>query len=220
MNNSITDLFKDYDILSLGYNCNFKYFFTKILGQSTETHFFDYIGSSMWAIVKLFETDFEDLLNPEYYKNIKIIHNICYFYLTHTKYYLRFIHDLRHIKEFPIFKDKYERRKNRLYEKLTNNQQLLLFRFEEPMINRVEHPEYSLYFKTTELEYLGQLITLMKNKFNINNIKIIFFSNSESTGYYNNIIVININQYNHIVCKKTHIATIINEHYDFIKNHL
>jgi hypothetical protein len=117
-----------------------------------------------------------------------------------------------------MFKDKYERRKNRLYEKLTNNQQLLLFRFEEPMINRVEHSEYSLYFKTTELEYLGQLITLMKNKFNINNIKIIFFSNSESTGYYNNIIVININQYNHIVCKKTHIATIINEHYDFIKN--
>lgn len=216
------NLFKNYDLLSLGYNCNFKYYFSKHLLIDTETHFFDYIGSSMWAINQLFINDFEDVLNPIYYKNINIIEHTYHNFLSNTKYFLRFMHDLRNLNEFAQFKDKYNRRIIRLYEKLHNNQNLILFRYEESMKRKIIHSEYSSYFEITELNYLKQLYHTLKNKFNINNLKIIFFSYNEPTFYnkFYNIITINISSYIHIIDKKQQLHNIITDNYNFIQQSL
>lgn len=83
-------------ILSLGYNCFFK------LSMSNqcifqETQLFDYIGTSMWGINQLIKNEYEGLLKPENYKQIKIDTIMPHQIVTNIQYYMRFPHDLKNI---------------------------------------------------------------------------------------------------------------------------
>jgi len=85
-----------YKILSLGYNCFIKKYINDI-GISQETNLFDYIGTSMWTINKLFENDFIDLFNIDEYENIQILKD-GEKVITNKRYYIRFMHDFKNLQ--------------------------------------------------------------------------------------------------------------------------
>ena len=55
-------LFNKYTLISLGYNCNIKKYIDSIR-LNNPTHFFDYIGTSMWGINELILHNFTDIFN-------------------------------------------------------------------------------------------------------------------------------------------------------------
>ena len=118
---------KNYKIYSLGYNCCVKRYIDTI-SKKGATNLFDYIGSSMWAINKLFENDFQDLFDINMYKNMEITPN--YNVITNEKYYFRFLHDLKTMDNFKKFKESYERRIIRFKEDLNNKNKILFIRLE------------------------------------------------------------------------------------------
>jgi hypothetical protein len=171
-------------IISLGCNCYVKMFLDSIKHKS-ETQFFDYIGSSMWAINDLFKDDFSDLFGNgmDDIEKKKILYSDTYI-LTHKKYYLRFKHDFNQnynsgIKEniksedFNKFSKKYGRRKERLINILNEDKETLLFiRYEENQENRIK------YFgdKKSEIEYIYEFIDIIKQKYPLKKFCILFLS--------------------------------------------
>ena len=66
-------LFEKFNVvMSLGYNCYTKlYLNSKKIEQ--ETHFFDYIGTSVWTIIDLLNNDFEGVFDNENYEIMNVI---------------------------------------------------------------------------------------------------------------------------------------------------
>lgn len=178
------------NIISLGYNC----FIKKYLDYKyvkTETSFFDYIGTSMWTINELINNDFKDLFDINDYKLLKILNK---YTVVNKKYYIRVPHCLdNNLKNFNIFKDKYERRIIRLQTQLKENKKILFIRLEENMLNREIYPEYKDKFKKTELEYIYEFCDLMKIKYPKLEIKFIYISKNHETKIDNNIIILKNN---------------------------
>jgi hypothetical protein len=52
----LCNLFKNYEMISLGYNCIPKFLISSI--KKGQTHLFDWVGSSMWSIYKIVIDDF------------------------------------------------------------------------------------------------------------------------------------------------------------------
>ena len=127
--------------ISLGYSC-----FIKIsLIHNQETHIFDWIGSSMWTINDLLQNKFDGMFEKGAIVKKKILANSNQQIFTHTKYYLRFLHDFNNGKniisdeQFNEFKEKNERRIKRFYELLNNkNNKLLFMRLEEKKEHRID----------------------------------------------------------------------------------
>lgn len=121
-------------LLSLGPNCFIKKFFDS-MNISQETHFFDYIGSTLWSICDLIENDFADLFHYKEYKNIKVLQNAYIF--SNTRYYLNFKHDFPQKHEggeiqintpfFLQFVQKYKRRILRFQNLLKSGKPILFF---------------------------------------------------------------------------------------------
>lgn len=162
-------------IISLGSNCYVKMFLDSV-NCKTETQFFDYIGSSMWAINELFKENVNDLFDD----GIDILEKkriMCsgddQYILTHKKYYLRFKHDFKqnfdsefkeNIKpvDFKNVRDKYKRRKERLNDILKDDKKTLLFiRYEEEQQDRIKYFED----KKSEIEYIYEFIEIIKQKY-------------------------------------------------------
>ncbi len=129
-------LLSKYDIiLSFGPNC-FVRRFLDLLGIQQETHFFDYIGSSLSSICELFENDFENLFEKSDYTNMKVLEDL-YIY-SNQKYKLHFKHDFPQKGDggaivinhpyFAQFSQKYKRRITRLQSLLHSGKRILFIR--------------------------------------------------------------------------------------------
>lgn len=175
-------------IISLGSNCYVKLFLDSVK-LKLETQFFDFIGSSMWAIDDLFKDDFSDLFDNgiDDLEKKKILHSgLDKYVLTHKKYYLRFKHDFKQncnsgIKEniksedFNKFSEKYERRKERLINILKDDKKTLLFiRYEEEQKDRIKYSED----RKSEIEYIYEFIEIMKQKYPLKKFCILFLSHT------------------------------------------
>ena len=213
---------KDFKIISLGYNCRIK-MFTIDLKISQETNFFDYIGTPMWAINKLFEDDFSNVLNFNDYDLLTI--NSDLFVLTNKTYYIRVLHEFNN-KSFPInnrlgpnlliskeqlkkntmreiyktfnkFKDSYERRIIRLKSLLTNEKKVLFIRYEEQKKNRIIYNQYKKYYEKSELEYIKDYYHIIRNQYPNLDFQIIYLSISHPTSYLKefNLIILSFNSY-------------------------
>jgi hypothetical protein len=188
-----------YKYISLGHNCYFAMFIKSVLVRQ-ETHFFDYIGSAMWGINELFQNDFVDFFNKENFEKMEIIQNIDINFMSNRKYYVRLLHDLKYSdfnNGFNSCMKKFLRRKERLYEILSNTNNIIFFRFEEPMQDRIIYPEHKTKFNIPEIEHIIFFSNLIKKKFPQINFAIVFFSisNDDYSDINNNIITININNY-------------------------
>jgi len=179
-----------YKLYSLGYNCCIKRYIDTL--DKKATNLFDYIGSSMWSINKLFENDFQDLFDINMYKNMEILPN-CNI-ITNEKYYLRFTHDLTSMTNFETFKETYQRRILRLREDFNNENKILFFRLEESHKDRIIYDQYKKNFKKNELAYLKDFYVTIKTKFPFLNFKIIYISEIFETSilkYYDILILKN-----------------------------
>jgi len=220
-------LFKDYTLISLGYNCCIKRFFDSIV--SKETNFFDYIGTSMWAITELFENNFKDIFNKEYYKTIEIIENQTIKFLSNTKYYIRFLHDLEcnsvnsNPKLFLQFKSKYERRIKRLDELIKKSNITIFIRLEESLDNRIIYKELEEKTNINEYEYVKKFSSIIKSKYPNKKFKIIYLTKTleESNDIENNILLLNILNYTFDWDNSVEVITkIFNDKYNFVKKYL
>jgi hypothetical protein len=204
----------NYKIISLGFNCFIK-IFTNDSGIKQETNFFDYIGTSMWAINKLFENNFANLFNEDDYENLKIqTDNLIV--ITNKHYYFRFLHDFKNntninlIKfnidktidqniiddvklQFNKFKEAYERRIIRLKDLLIKEKKILFIRLEETMHNRIIYDEYKSYFEKPELDYIIDYSKMIKINYPNLDFKIIYISKIHDNKYMieNNLIILN-----------------------------
>lgn len=175
-------------IISLGSNCYVKMFLDSVK-LKLETQFFDYIGSSMWAIDDLFKENFNDLFDggvDDFEKKRIMYSGDDQYILTHKKYYLRFKHDFKqnfdyeikeniNSKDFKNVRDKYERRKERLIDILKDDKKTLLFiRYEEEQEDRIKYGED----KKSEIEYIYEFIEIMKQKYPLKKFCILFLSHT------------------------------------------
>lgn len=196
-------------IISLGCKCYVKLFLDSIKHKS-ETQFFDYMGSSMWAINDLFKNDFSELLEDgvDSLEKKKILYSgFDKYVLTDKKYYLRFKHDFKQncnseikdnikIEDFNKVNEKYLRRKERLINILNEDKETLLFiRYEENQENRIK------YFgdKKPEIDYIYEFIDIIKQKYPLKKFCILFLSDTmenDDKRDENLIILKNLNRIN------------------------
>lgn len=196
---SIRKLFINFDkVISLGCNCYFKAYYSYYLKIEEETNFFDYIGSSMWSMIDIFENDkFIDIFSSkDDFDNMEILKSDEKYIITNKKYYIRFKHEFKHNyyiysnpnnileKNFTKVKESYERRYYRLIEYLSSMKKLLFIRLEEEHDNRILYDEYNGKYKNTELYYLKSLSRHFKEKYSKLDFRIIYFSYSEKDNIY------------------------------------
>ena len=216
-------------IISLGSNCYVKMFLESIK-RSDETHFFDYIGSSMWAINDLFKEDFKDLFDDgiDVLEKKRILTKGDQYILTHKKYHIRFKHEFKQqkfyseikenikLEDFNKTRDKYIRRKERLKDILNNNQTLLFIRYEEDQENRIQHFED----KKSEIEYIYEFIEIIKEKYPLKKFCILLLSHNlenEDKRNENLIILKNIEKINIWVESPAKIKNTIEKNKKFIE---
>lgn len=151
----IKPLFQNKQIISFGFNCYVKIMLQKMKIEQ-ETQFFDWIGTSIWAILRLLKNSFESVLERDELKYIQTIQREDEYVWTDMKYYLRFPHDFQqtHKKDtlamndrfYKETKDKYERRAKRFLETLheceNKKKQIVFIRLEEDQKDRIKLPEY------------------------------------------------------------------------------
>jgi len=177
VNKSMDKLNNSYDrIVSLGSTCCIKAWL-RAYNIEGETNFYDWVGSSMWGIVKLLE-------DP---------HNETIFDINHHKYIRTLNSDEKlNITLFTVMKDTYSRRLTRFVEMLNNSNKLLFIRQEQNISDRIMTLEQEQMFATTELEYLITFTKLLKTKYPTLKFDILFFSHSNETCHLpeHNIIIL------------------------------
>lgn len=205
------------NIISLGSNCFFKMYISH-LKISKETNYFDYIGSSMWAIVDLIKNDELDKVfdKKEDFENMRIMSKGDDKYIiTNRKYYLRFKHNfkqdyqnftntsLEDDKLFNNVKESYNRRSERLINQFnnfdSNSKPILFLRYEEENDDRIIHEEYKDKNKKSEFNYLIEFSNLLKIKYKNLKFHILFFTTNQKENLFlkdENIILINIKNKN------------------------
>jgi hypothetical protein len=178
-----TLLKKNNTLISLGPNCFVKEFI-KFLNIDQETHFFDYIGSTLWSLCDLIENDFKDLFKYSDYKNMHVLKNSHIY--SNEKYYLNFKHDFPQKHEggeirinapfFLQFEQKYKRRILRLKNLLESGAPLLFIRTDLNS-NRVKNQIYKEKDENgSEIDYFKKLIQLIKKKYPKSNCTFIFLT--------------------------------------------
>jgi len=141
----------------------------EFLSISQETHFFDYIGSSMWAVCELIENDFAHIDDISEYQSMQVTTKETL--ITNNRYYLRFKHDftaIEHetgvIETLPVCIEKYKRRAERFQNLLRSSEKILFIRFEEETTDRIFLPQDNEKRKP-EVEHLKDLSDLLSRKY-------------------------------------------------------
>ena len=194
-------------VISLGSTCYMKKLIDTVTKQ--ETHFFDWIGSSVWSINLLIENDFKNIFEQNDFHNMHVMtagnFQNCY---TNKKYYLRFAHDFdqadvarffrqkqkkplwqskeiinKFDNDFIEFKNKYERRAERIQNILNTKQRILFLRFEEPSQHRVYHNIYLQQLKISESTHLINFSEIVKRKYPDADCMVIYFSKNCNSNY-------------------------------------
>jgi ribosomal protein S17E len=198
------------NVSSLGYNCFPKIYFTsKKINQ--ETHFFDYIGTSVWSIIELFKNDFEGMFDHENYKIMNIMKTGDNQQLVvNDKYFIRCKHDFKKTllkpceidnTELNTFIEKMKRRKERLMNMLLDNKSLIFIRYEEDRSGRHIIEEYEPRYETSYIDNLKILSKLFRK---INPLKKIIIMNishlNDKTEYIEEYGIIKIRMDKKIEC--------------------
>jgi hypothetical protein len=203
---------KKFDIISsLGHNCYPKLYFTsKKIDQ--ETHFFDYIGTSVWSIIELLENDFEGMFDKDNYKIMNIMKDGDNKYLVvNEKYFIRCKHEFKKTllnenceidkEELNIFIDKMKKRKEKLMNMLSNNKSIIFIRYEEDHTNRRILKDYERKLKTPYIDNLKILSDMFRK---INPMKKIIIVNvshlNDKTEYIEEYGIIKIKMKKRIEC--------------------
>lgn len=195
-------LLHKYDkVVSLGSNCLVKIFVDSVI-KKQETQFFDNIGTSMWSINKLIETNFEGVFDIDEFCNLRILNTgKDQYIITNKKLYLVFKHDFYQSQTKPFVYDpvifdkfiyKYQRRIKRFNELLSSDQSLLFIRLEQSNSIRVMYEEYADKFVVPEIEYVKEFSSLIKTINPEKKFLIIYISKKLDNAYDtdNNIIVV------------------------------
>ena len=220
--NKIKDLFSNFDVVSLGYNCTPKFFKNVIetnnfLKSASESSLFDWMGINMSIITHLLLHDFNDLLNIAYFKNLNTVEPVDHFNNTiiNDKYFIRFPHDIDIIKNnWDNFTNKYMRRIKRFYHHLKCiNKSIYLYLEETESINldasykwlNEKYPKCYcnnrdiFYKKLADLEQkkIQEFVQILKIKFNKYNFVILYFSKylENQIRYENNVLYIRLDQH-------------------------
>jgi len=161
-------------VLSLGYNCFVKIFLQKI-NKEQETHFFDWLGSSMWSVRHLLENQFEHVTDKNQISYMHVLQKGNEYVWTHQQYYLRYLHDFEQSckkktkditeKEWNDFIQKYNRRAERFLSTLQKSPKILFIRLEEVKENRIHYPQYESFTQKNEIEELESVSTWIRNSY-------------------------------------------------------
>jgi hypothetical protein len=138
--------------ISLGYNCYIKRYLDTI--RSSETNLFDWLGTSMWGILSLFQADFKDAFDRSHYSLVKVTTTRRPI-VTHNQYYIRVLHD-----DMNTYTEKYLRRLERLKRLLDDDQtgHILFIRLEESQSARISYDHYKHHYQHDELHYMRLLV--------------------------------------------------------------
>jgi hypothetical protein len=172
-----------YTLISLGPNC-FTKEFIKFLGIDQETHFFDYIGSTLWSLCDLIQNDFKDLFKYSDYKNMHVLKNS--HIISNQRYYLNFKHDFPQNHSggsmyintalFIQFQQKYKRRILRFQQLLQSKRKILFIRTDVNS-NRVQHTIHETkYNEGNEIYYFQKFIQILKEKYPSSNCTFLFLT--------------------------------------------
>ena len=187
-------------IISLGSNCFIK-MFVEHIGIHEETNYFDYLGSSMWAVNELFmKNTFSEIFdNKDDFVNMQIFDCGDKFLVTNQKYYLRFKHDFKQkyeiyrpnpLTNFPKIKLSYQRRHQRMMEYLRSTTKKFLFmRFAEDYKHRT-----TIMKDENELSLLIKLSNYFQETYKSLSFTIMFLSPSHDTQFLRDerIVIIQI----------------------------
>lgn len=231
----ILNLFNNIQVISLGSMCFVKLFLDKI-GLKQETHFFDWIGSSLWSISLALENNFEELLDRNQLSYMHILNKEDEYVWTHAKYYLRFKHDFKQTykkqtndikeNEWNDFKNKYERRYLRLFSTLQNNNNLIFIRLEEIKENRINYPQYDIHKIHNDIEETINISNWLKTynpnlKFKIIFIERYTFGNPQICENEPNILIIRkLSPNGDLNYRENTIFDIFYENYNFLTYHI
>lgn len=164
------NILKKYHPISLGYNCYIKKYLNKYW-KHCETQVFDWLGTSMWAVNKLFENDAVDAFTASQYCNTPITKARSI--PTHKEYYIRALHD-----NPQQMADKYQRRWGRMKGMLSKEDAKVVFiRLEEDPTDRLPHPARQEN-QEEELYYIGEFVDTIKSKYPSLDFRILFLSHS------------------------------------------
>ena len=177
-------------IMSLGADCYTRMFLDR-LQKKKETQLFDYIGTSMWAINDMLESDFAGLTDVSHYSIQKVVRNQPAM-PVHTLYNLRFLHDGAVLQRggplVPAFAQQLSRRAVRFVETIRSRQNILFVRYQEKLERLWKPRDYD----NDELAEVRRFATLLRTKFGIQQFKIAYI-NREYEGIVDD----------HIVCLRT-----------------
>ena len=163
-------------IVSLGSNCYPATYIRAVLNsinKTKETQLFDMVGTSMWSINQLIENRFEGIMDHHLFKDIVHMEGGGTI-VTNTRYNLRFKHDL----DFAIqarrslsFQAKVNRRIPRLEGIFRDAKQLLLIRYQEIQVRRIQHGPV-----TDEYEELCRFTTILRSHYHQRNYVIVYIT--------------------------------------------
>lgn len=183
------DIFNKYDsIISLGFNC-FPEKYIKLANFKKATHFFDYLGASMWTINQILSTNCS-IFNYGDYCNRTIFGDDI---VINKKLYLRFPHDFKNNKlnrdDFQNVKLKYTKRLDRFIETIKTSKSIMFIRLD----GRIIYNKHISKFKKKELDYIIDFSKIIKNLNPSLDFKIVFISFTNVTKYLedHNIIILN-----------------------------
>lgn len=179
--------------VSLGSSC-FTRRFIETCKMSDEYLFFDWIGSSMWAINELLQTRFKGIDQVEKYQPLEIKKSDEKKIITHKDFYLRFLHDFPpfiHARGIRLYVEpeknhlqqviqKYRRRADRFLNVIQNLKAILFIRIEEEVIDRISYPKYAQKQKN-ELQELFRFTEKVKELNPELDFEVLFFSKSFET---------------------------------------
>lgn len=156
---------RHYKFIALGYNCYPKKYIDTLIRQ--ETNFFDTIGTSLPQMCELFESNFHNLFDMQQYAALPISGLQI---VTHTGYYMRFLHDLD-AKTYTqpaaqgVFIAKYQRRIARLESLLKSSDRILFIRLEE---------------NAEDITLLSKFLNILHEKYGTKNVKVLYLSVSST----------------------------------------
>jgi hypothetical protein len=157
--------------ISLGYNCHVKVFIDR-LGEREERAYlhqpFDWIGTPMWSICEIIESDFADMANREMIPLRAKFTDKPDLFRVHSRYNLTFQHDFgKDVQTIPESKwadvsEKYARRIERWKNTLDSGKHILFIRLEMDFAHRIQYPEFQR--PHDEKHYVEHFAELMKEK--------------------------------------------------------
>jgi hypothetical protein len=146
---------------------------------------FDWIGTPMWAICDLVESNFQDFTKKEYYEVKPRFTTKETNYLTHTKYDFVFVHDYGKTIEnisaetYKKVEDDYKRRVLRFKAILDSPMKLFFIRLEQEIENRIALPEKQQ--EHNEYFYVEKFADMLKEKGY--RFTILYITTSQKTGF-------------------------------------